>query len=210
MLGVNEPDSPSILSSPVVLAGRRVRLEPLSESHLPQLIEAGAAPELWAWYPSAVEGAEGMHSLVTGALKDQKDGLALPFALIEPRSGQAIGSSRFGAIERAHRRAEIGWTWVSPAYQRTGVNPEAKLLMLQHAFETEGLVRIEFKTDSLNLASRAALSAIGAVEEGTLRKHMTTHSGRVRHSVYFSITDEDWPQVKRRLLEKLSRSLREP
>jgi N-acetyltransferase len=109
------------------------------------------------------------------------------------------------AIDRHHRRLEIGSTWFGANFQRTAANTESKLLMMEHAFETLGCMRVEFKTDALNERSRAALTRIGAVEEGTFRKHMLTESGRVRNSVYFSVTDEEWPSVKTRLQEKLRR-----
>jgi RimJ/RimL family protein N-acetyltransferase len=123
----------------------------------------------------------------------------LPFALIEKSSGRAIGSTRYGNIDRTHYRVEIGWTWVAPAWQRSAVNTEAKYLLLQHAFETLGCIRVELKTDSLNEKSRVAILRIGAREEGTFRNHMITSSGRIRHSVYFSILDSEWPAVKSRL-----------
>jgi N-acetyltransferase len=114
-------------------------------------------------------------------------------------SGQAIGSTRYGNINRTHHRVEIGWTWVAPAWQRSAVNTEAKYLLLRHAFETLGCIRVELKTDSLNERSRAAILRIGAREEGTFRNHMITACGRIRHTVYFSILDSEWPDVKSRL-----------
>lgn len=190
--------------SPVVLAGQHLRLEPLLPTHHDALALAGADETIWTWYPFRV-GAAGMKGFMETALQEQREHKALPFTYFEVRSGQIIGSSRFANIDRANRRAEIGWTWLSPVWQRTAVNTEAKFLMLRHAFETLELIRVEFKTDALNLRSRAALTRIGAVEEGTFRNHVITHSGRLRHSVYFSVTDTDWPRVKQNLLEKLAR-----
>jgi RimJ/RimL family protein N-acetyltransferase len=114
-------------------------------------------------------------------------------------SGRAIGGTRFGNIDRGNRRLEIGWTWIGLRWQRTAVNTEAKHLVPRHAFETLGAMRVEPKTDSLNERSRRAILRLGAVEKGTFRKHMVTESGRVRHTVYFSIVDEEWPGVKARL-----------
>ena len=185
--------------APVTLGGRCVRLEPLGRQHLPQLIEAGSDPAIFQFYPVSHAGAAGITAFVDAALADQAHGTACPFAIVALPDGRVIGSTRFGAIERKHRRAEIGWTWLNPAYQRTGVNTEMKYLMLRHAFEALKLMRVEFKTDSLNVKSRTALARIGAVEEGTFRNHMVTASGRIRHSVYFSITDTEWPAVKARL-----------
>ncbi|MBI3193358.1 MAG: GNAT family N-acetyltransferase [Ignavibacteriae bacterium] len=137
-------------------------------------------------------------------MKWQMEGTALPFAIIENNSNKAIGSTRYGNIDHVNKRLEIGWTWVARPWQRTAINSETKLLLLTHAFETLGCIRAEFKTDSLNLQSRAALLRIGAKEEGIFRNHMITPGGRIRHSVYFSIIESEWKDVKKRLEEKLS------
>jgi RimJ/RimL family protein N-acetyltransferase len=187
----------------VTLEGRYVRLEPLSLAHLGDLCEVGLDEDLWRWIPQAVRTPEEMRAYIETALREQQAGLALPFATVERASGRAIGSTRFGNIERAHRRLEIGWTWIGRQWQRTAVNTEAKYLMLRHAFETLGAMRVELKTDSLNERSRRAILRLGAVEEGTFRKHMMTASGRVRHTVYFSIVDEEWAGVKGRLEGKM-------
>ena len=144
-----------------------------------------------------------MAAYVETALREQASGISLPFAQVERASGRVIGSTRYGNIERAHHRLEIGWTWVARAWQRTAVNTEAKYLLLRHAFETLGCMRVELKTDSLNERSRAAIQRIGAREEGIFRNHMITASGRIRHTVYFSIVDSEWPQVKSRLESRL-------
>jgi N-acetyltransferase len=130
----------------------------------------------------------------------------LPFAQVEKTTGRVIGSTRYANIERAHRRLEIGWTWIARPWQRTAVNTESKYLLLRHAFETLGCVRVELKTDSLNAKSRAAILRIGAREEGTFRNHMITSSGRIRHTVYFSIVDAEWPEVRSRLERVLGQS----
>jgi RimJ/RimL family protein N-acetyltransferase len=124
------------------------------------------------------------------------------FATVETSSGRVIGSTRFMNIDRANRRVEIGSTWIAPPWQRTAVNTEAKYLMLRHAFEVWGCIRVELKTDALNQKSRNAILRIGAKEEGTLRRHLITHTGRVRDTVYFSILDSEWPGVKARLTRK--------
>jgi RimJ/RimL family protein N-acetyltransferase len=171
-------------------------LEPLTLAHYTDLCEAGLDEELWRWIPQAVRTPDDMRAYIEIALRAQAEGSALPFATVERASGRAIGSTRFAAIERMHRRLEIGWTWIGRRWQRTAVNTEAKYLMLRHAFETLGAMRVELKTDSLNERSRQAILRLGAVEEGTFRKHMMTESGRVRHTVYFSVIDEEWPGVK--------------
>jgi len=195
--------SEQMVIAPVTLEGRHVRLEPLTSGHAAGLAEIGLDEDLWRWIPTSVRTAEEMSAYVQTALKEQADGSALPFALIEKTSGRVIGSTRYGNIERVHHRLEIGWTWVARAWQRTPINTEAKYLLLRHAFETLGCMRVELKTDSLNERSRAAIQRIGAREEGIFRNHMITSTGRVRHTVYYSIVDSEWPQVKSRLEAKL-------
>lgn len=188
----------------VTLRGAHVMLEPLSMEHLDQLCEVGLDPELWRWSTSLVRTREDMIRYVETAIRERTAGTALPFATIATASGRLIGSTRFGNIDRLNRRVEIGWTWVGVPWQRTAANTEAKYLMLRHAFETLGCIRVEFKTDSLNDRSRRAILRIGAKEEGTLRNHMLVHDGRYRHSVYFSVIDSEWPGVKEALEEKLA------
>jgi len=185
--------------APVTLEGSQVRLEPLAKAHLAGLAQVGLEEELWRWIPAPVRTAEEMSAYIETALQEQERGVSLPFALIEKTRGRAIGSTRYGNIDCTHRRVEIGWTWVAREWQRTTVNTEAKYLLLKHAFETLGCIRVELKTDSLNEKSRAAILRIGAREEGVFRNHMITASGRIRHTVYFSIVDSEWPGVKARL-----------
>jgi RimJ/RimL family protein N-acetyltransferase len=144
-----------------------------------------------------------MSAYIATALEEQARGVSLPFALIEKAGGKAIGSTRYGNIDRTHHRVEIGWTWIAAPWQRTAINTEAKYLLLKHAFEKLGCIRVELKTDSLNERSRAAILRIGACEEGTFRNHMITSTGRFRHTVYFSILDSEWPEVKSRLQARL-------
>jgi RimJ/RimL family protein N-acetyltransferase len=188
---------------PVVLEGTVVRLEPLTLAHVAPLTEVGLEPALWQWTTQLVGTPHEMESYVREALAEQAAGRALPFATIEKASGRVVGSTRFAAIEPAHRRVEIGWTWVAPRWQRTPMNTEAKYLMLRHAFEVWGCGRVEFKTDVLNARSRQALLRIGAKEEGTLRSHMITATGRIRDTVYFSVLASEWPVVRAALEAKL-------
>jgi RimJ/RimL family protein N-acetyltransferase len=167
--------------------------------HLEPLTAIGLDPDLWRWSTAPNRTPEDMRRYVETALAEQRAGQALPFATIERGSGSVVGSTRFAAIDRAHRRAEIGWTWIARPWQRTAVNTEAKFLMLRHAFETWRCMRVELKTNSNNERSRRAILRIGATEEGTFRKHMLNEDGTVRDSVYFSIIDDEWPAVKRRL-----------
>jgi N-acetyltransferase len=189
--------------APVTLEGRHIRLEPLSQAHHADLTAVGLEEDLWRWIPAPVRTAEEMTAYIDTALQEQSRGVSLPFAIVEKSAGRVTGSTRYGNIERTHRRVEIGWTWVAKPWQRTAANTEAKFLLLKHAFETLGCMRVELKTDSLNERSRAAILRIGAKEEGTFRNHMITASGRVRHTVYFSILDSEWPAVKSRLQSRL-------
>jgi RimJ/RimL family protein N-acetyltransferase len=191
---------------PVTLTGRHVRLEPLRAEHVPALARVGLAPELWRWIPVPVTTLDEMRSYVATALDEQQRGVSLPFAIVDAASDEVIGSTRFGAIEPKHRRVEIGWTWLAVSHQRSAANTEAKRLLLGHAFDVLGAMRVELKTDALNEKSRNAIRRIGATEEGIFRKHLITASGRVRDTVYHSIIESEWPEVRRRLDERLSRS----
>ncbi len=183
----------------VAREGRHVRLEPLSLDHLDALWEVGRDPDLWALIPRPVSSRDEMEAYVRAALAGKGQGLMLPFATVELEDGRIVGSTRFGNIDLANRRVEIGWTWIARPWQRTAINTEAKLLMLRHAFDVWGCNRVEFKTDALNEQSRNAIIRLGAREEGTLRQHVVTASGRMRDTVYFSIVREEWPEVERRL-----------
>ena len=189
--------------SPVVLEGSLVRLEPLTLGHVQALAEVGLDDELWRFIPESVRTLDQMRVYVERALAEQEQGRSLPFAITLRETRKVVGSTRYGNIDVPNLRIEIGWTWLGPPWQRTAVNTQTKLLLMEHAFERLGMNRVEFKTDSLNERSRAALLRIGAVEEGTLRNHMVTESGRIRHTVYFSVTKEEWPGVKDRLLARL-------
>jgi RimJ/RimL family protein N-acetyltransferase len=190
---------------PIRLTGDHAVLEPLSRGHLGPLA-AVLDPKLLQWFPKPVTNDGELAEFIEDALHAQDAGAALPFATIERASGKVIGSTRFANIDRANRKLEIGWTWIARAWQRSAINTEAKLLMLTHAFEALGAIRVEFKTDSLNRQSRAALTRLGAIEEGTFRNHMITSTGRIRHSVWFSVLDSEWIKTKRRLQERLAQN----
>jgi RimJ/RimL family protein N-acetyltransferase len=191
--------------APVVLEGVHVGLEPLTMAHHEGLCDVGLEEELWRWIPIQVRTAEEMAAYIRTALKEQSNGTSVPFAQIEKATGRVIGSTRYMNIERAHHRVEIGSTWIAPKWQRSAVNTESKYLLMRHAFETLGCMRLELKTDSLNAKSRAAILRIGAKEEGIFRNHMITSGGRIRHTVYFSVIDSEWPGVKSRLEAQLRR-----
>jgi RimJ/RimL family protein N-acetyltransferase len=190
----------------VTLEGALIRLEPLAETHLAALCAVGLDDELWRWTPKQVRTSDDMTDYIAFALGEQRAERALPFVIVDRATGAAIGSTRYGAIEPAHRRLEIGWTWLGRPWQRTAANSEAKYLLLRHAFETLGCIRVELKTDALNERSRSAIRRIGAREEGTLRQHMITASGRIRDTVYYSILADEWAAVKLGLERRLAQA----
>jgi len=188
---------------PITLNGSYITLLPMSTDHVEALCKVGLDQSIWKWAPEPIATKEAMASYVDRALADQGNGVSLPFVTHENTSGKIVGSTRFGNIDVPNKHVEIGWTWLAPEWQRTYVNTEAKLLMLQHAFEVWNCIRVEFKTDSLNERSRNAILRIGAKQEGIHRNHMITESGRFRHSVFFSIIDTEWNEVKEKLSSKL-------
>lgn len=190
---------------PVSLQGRRVRLVPLELAHVPALAEVALEPALWQWTLARPTDEAGLRAWAEAAIAAREAGTELPFTTLDAATGGPIGSSRYLNIVLGHRRLEIGWTWVAPAWQRTGANREAKLLMLSHAFDTLGCRRVEFKTDSRNEPSRTALLGIGAQFEGIFRNHVVMPQGPMRHSAYYSVIDEEWPAVKARLEASLAR-----
>lgn len=191
---------------PVILEHGSVRLEPIRQEQWPALWEVAkdSAEDIFRWIPYPMGSSEDFQNWMDKALSEQQRGESLVFATVERASGKLIGSTRFMNIDRANRRVEIGSTWIATRWQRSAINTEAKYLMLRHAFETWGCIRLELKTDALNQKSRNAILRIGAKEEGTLRQHMVTSSGRVRDTVYFSILDREWPEVKAKLEGKLA------
>jgi len=190
-----------IARTPITLEGSVIRLEPIRRDHAGIFWEVAkdALGEIFQWIPYRMKSPEDFQQVINKALAEQDRGESLVFATVERKSDRVIGGTRFMNIDRSNRRVEIGSTWIAPAWQRTAVNTEAKYLMLRHAFEVWQCIRVELKTDALNQKSRNAILRIGAKEEGTLRRHVITWTGRVRDSVYFSILDTEWPEVKARL-----------
>jgi RimJ/RimL family protein N-acetyltransferase len=172
-------------------------------AHAEPLIAAAADGELWNTQVTIIPAPNGMAAYIEEALDGQRRGHHLPFVIIRKASGLIVGSTRFYDIVTADRKCAIGYTWLAHSAQRSPVNTECKLLLLTHAFETWKCVRVELITDVLNEQSRAAISRLGARQEGILRKHLILPSGRVRDSVFFSIIDSEWPDVKERLRAKL-------
>ena len=190
---------------PVTLEGKRIRLEPMRSEHLGLLTKAGAHEELWKWTRTFAHTPESMEEYVGEALDELARGASIPFVTIDKASSRVIGSTRFANFDRHSRHVEIGWTWITPEFQRTYVNSEAKYLMLRHAFEQWGCARVELKTDVLNEKSRNAMLRMGAKEEGTLRKHVLAYNDRWRDTIYYSVLDTEWPEVKATLELFLSR-----
>lgn len=192
------------MSEPTVLTGHTVRLVPLSMDHLDAFCEVGLHASIWEHNAWPVRDRQGMEAYIRKALNGREEGHQMPFATTLKATGEVIGSTRFAAIDRANRRMEIGWTWITPAWQRTAVNTEAKLLMLRYAFGIAGCRRVEWKTDALNTRSRNAILRLGAQFEGTLRAHMIREDGSWRDTVYFSMLDDEWPEAEQKLVSKLS------
>ena len=190
----------SLEIKPVTLTGRVVRLEPLSEAHVPDLAVVGQDDSLWAYIPyPPVRSEADMRAWVRDMLQRQSRGADLPFAVIDLAAGRAIGASRYLDIQPAHRAVEIGGSWYGRAYQRTAVNTETKYLLLRHAFDTLGCIRVQLKADQRNRRSQRAIERLGAVREGVLRHNLIMPDGHQRNSVYYSILAEEWPAVKARL-----------
>lgn len=188
------------------LKGNAVTLIPMEESHIDDLWEAAKHEEIWDFTYSKVKSLEAMQKMVLVALDDRKKGISYPFAVVERHSNRIVGSTRFLDVSPTHKTVEIGWTWYNPIVWRTVVNTECKYLLLQHAFENWNLNRVQLKTDSRNLRSQKAIERIGAMKEGVLRKERIIEDGYIRDTVYYSILKEEWPGVKKELLNKLQQS----
>lgn len=193
--------------TPLTLNGKHVRLEPLAQQHLADLLQAGQDEEIWRYMliPMPFTTAD-MQQWLDDALARQAIGDTLPFAVVDARSGRAIGSTRYLDISEKDRHLEIGWTWLAREYWRTPVNTECKYLLLRHAFDDLHMIRVQLKTDARNERSQRAIERLGAVREGVLRKAVITSSGYQRWSVYYSILDDEWPAVRSRLEMLLNNS----
>jgi RimJ/RimL family protein N-acetyltransferase len=188
----------------VTLDGSHVRLEPLEPHHADALLSVALDPRIWEFTTVMLRNADDVRTYIEAALAWQRVGAAVPFVTIDRATDQVIGSTRFENINAANRRTEIGWSWLNPKWWRTAINTEAKYLMLRHAFEEWKCIRVEFKAAANNRRSRNAILRLGAKEEGVLRRHLIQADGSYRDSVYFSILDDEWPEVKRRLEERLA------
>jgi RimJ/RimL family protein N-acetyltransferase len=190
---------------PVTLSGTHVRIEPLALSHAADLLACGGDPETWRYMPRPVLlTLDDSEAMIREAIDETEHGREVAFAILERGSGRVVGSTRFLDVQRAHRALEIGWTWLGPAWRRSAVNTECKLLLLTHAFEELCAHRVTLKTDARNVGSQRAIERIGAVREGVLRRHRVCPDGFVRDTVYYGILDREWPEVKVRLEGRLA------
>lgn len=190
----------------VTLQGKYVRLEPMGEQHIPGLTEIGVGQDFWSFmlYGDMKSEAD-MRNWVLDILEHEKTSSDLPFVVIHLPSGRVAGATRYLNIIPKDRGLEVGGTWYGKEFQRTAVNTESKYLLLTHAFESLNAIRVQIKTDSLNLRSQAAIERIGAVKEGVLRNHIILPNGRIRHSVFYSILDNEWAGVKQNLGKMLEK-----
>jgi RimJ/RimL family protein N-acetyltransferase len=192
--------------SPATLTGKLIRLEPMSVEHLDSLSKIAFDPNIWRYMLYGdIETRDDLRRWIEDILNRQAKGTDLAFTVIHLQDGCAAGCTRYLDIRQNHRSVEIGGTWYGAAYQRTGVNTEAKYLLMQHAFEALGCVRVQLKTDILNERSQRAIERLGAVREGVLRNHMVLPDGRLRHSVIYSVIASEWPGVKEKLEELMNR-----
>lgn len=192
-----------ISNQPITLEGKHVRLAPLTIEHTEDLCRVGLYEDLWQWTLTVIRRPEDMQRYITEALAQQTAGKSIPFVTIDKAENKIVGSTRFCDINRETRNLEIGYTWITPTHQRTAINTEAKFLMLRQAFEEWQALRVFLKTDVLNLRSRRAIERSGATQEGIFRRHLITQTGRIRDSVYYSVIDENWAQVKAKLEQSL-------
>jgi RimJ/RimL family protein N-acetyltransferase len=191
---------------PVTLKGSLVRLEPLRMEHAAELCEASRDPGLWTYKPvKQPRSLTDMEQLIASVLQSQQAGACLPFAIVNLERGCAVGETRYHSFLLQDYGLEIGWTWLTPSVQRTGVNTECKYLLLRHAFEAMGAIRVQFRTHHLNINSQRAIERLGAIKEGVLRNHLILPDGSYRHSVYYSSIQSEWPAVKARLENMMQR-----
>ncbi|RKR89534.1 RimJ/RimL family protein N-acetyltransferase [Micromonospora pisi] len=189
---------------PVNLIGNQIELVPLTEAHLPDLTKMARHDEIWTYLDEATPQTEPeVAALITEALEEQDQGVRLPFAIIDRDNGQAIGTMSYIDIQRAHRGIELGWAWISPDYWQRGIAREAAYLLMRHAFEALGAIRVAFKTDARNVRSQRTIEGLGATQEGTFRNHRILRDGYRRSSIYYSVIDDEWPAVRTALEAKL-------
>ena len=184
------------------MENKRVLLRPLQPSDAEALLEVALEPSLWEVGATCIRSREELERYMQAAFQERDQGVSIPYLVFDKEAGRVAGSTRYCSIMQQHKRTEIGYTWIHPDFQRTGLNRAMKFAMLQYAFEVWGLNRVELKTDERNEKSRKAMLGIGCTQEGILRHHMITWTGHLRNSVYFSILKEEWPGIKERIFGK--------
>ena len=189
--------------SEIILENERARLSPLSREHIAELSKIAFEPALWKLSTTRIEKPEDLKNYIDTALEERAKGQSYPFLIFDKQIKRVAGCTRYGAISLPNKRLEIGWTWLHPSFHGSGLNKSCKFLLLKFAFEELGLNRVELKTDVLNWQSRKAMLKLGAVQEGIFRKHIITDTGRVRNSIYFSFTNDDWPGLKQTVFADL-------
>lgn len=204
-MAVATPGTPSIDTTPAILEARRVRLEPLTAGHLHELAEVALEPSIWRWTSRRITTPKELQSFVDIALAEMQAGTAVVWVTRSLADGKVAGSTRLYEISQQHRTMELGGTWLHPKYHRTGINVEAKYLQLTHAFERMGALRVSLKTHHQNLKSQAAIAALGAKFEGIARNHIVMPDGSIRHSHWYSVIREEWPETKAHLEARLAR-----
>jgi len=188
----------NFLLEDIILENSRARLTPLKASDFTVLEEVAYHPQLWEKGLTKISTPDELKTYIDAALEERKYGQSYPFLIFDKSTNEPAGSTRFGAISLPNKRLEIGWTWMHPKFQGTGLNKAIKLEMLQFAFEVLKVNRVEQKTDLINLQSQKAMAKLGAHREGIFRRHCVTWTGRIRDSVYFSYILEEWPETKER------------
>lgn len=197
--------STAMAVKPVILTGRMLKLEPLSMGHLGELTEAARYAEVWTYLDEETAGgAQPISVLIREALEEQARGERLAFAMMEHTSGRAVGSISYLNIQREHHSVEIGLAWITPDHWRTGMSREAGFLLLRHAFESMGAIRVVFQADSRNERSQRAIEGLHATYEGVFRNHRILRDGTIRHSLYYSVIREDWPKVSAKISADLA------
>lgn len=187
----------------LALENEVVLLKPLAQEHRQGILEAASYPEIWSHMSTTIEKMDDVNKFVDKAIDTKRAKTEFPFVIVDKKSGQIIGSTRFMDIDETHKRLEIGTTWITPAFWRTEINTNCKYLLLQHCFEVLNLQRVQIKTDHENVSSQRAIERLGATKEGILRNHMVRKDGTTRHTVMYSITLQEWPQVKKHLQQLL-------
>jgi N-acetyltransferase len=196
-------DYSNFFNSSIILEDELVRIEPLEEAHYQLLLPTAMQKELWEFTSVSIKSPEDFRRYFDTALLEKQQKRSYPFAYFNKQTQQYVGSTRYGNIDFAHKKVEIGWTWIHPLLQGTGFNKHCKYLLLSWGFEQLQLNRIELKTSHLNLKSQNAMLKIGAIREGVFRNHIINEDGSIRHSHYFSFIKEEWPEIKERIFKEL-------